>query len=347
MTTTRVPKYWLVKEQLRGLVDAGDPGTALPTERELAEQLATSRTTVRQAIAELVVEGLLVRTQGSGTYVAGAAAGAHPPALLVHRRPRRGAGGEPGARRHGRARDRRDRAPPRGRRRCAGSTASASSTGCRSPTSRPASAGEFPGLAAELDRRGSLYATLRDVYGVELQAVEDTVQTHLADPVTAELLGIETGHPLLLVHRLGEAAGGRPVEWTRSAYRGDRFRFVARTATAARSPASLRITPASLRFRGRRVSVSQTASRGSRDAQRPSQHGNAASRIATRRAENEDSPSRERRLGFVGVSGRGRRASARRRTDGPPSTRCRLRPTSPSRNVTTITAASSSTRRPT
>ena len=70
MTSTRVPKYWLVKEQLRGLVDAGEPGTALPTERELAEQLATSRTTVRQAIAELVVEGLLMRTQGSGTYIA-------------------------------------------------------------------------------------------------------------------------------------------------------------------------------------------------------------------------------------------------------------------------------------
>ena len=88
-------------------------------------------------------------------------------------------------------------------------------------------AGEYPGLAAELERRGSLYATLRDAYGIELEAVEDTVQTQLADPVTAELLGIETGHPLLLVHRLGEAAGGRPVEWTRSAYRGDRFRFIA------------------------------------------------------------------------------------------------------------------------
>ncbi len=91
-------------------------------------------------------------------------------------------------------------------------------------------AGEFPDLAAELDRRGSLYATLREAYGVALQAVEDTVQTHLADPATAELLGVETGHPLLLVHRLGETTGGRPVEWTRSAYRGDRFRFVARTA---------------------------------------------------------------------------------------------------------------------
>ena len=45
-------------------------GTLLPTERELAERFAVSRTTVRQAIAELVVEGRLERTQGSGTYVA-------------------------------------------------------------------------------------------------------------------------------------------------------------------------------------------------------------------------------------------------------------------------------------
>ena len=41
----------------------------MPTERDLAERFAVSRTTVRQAIAELVVEGRLERTQGSGTYV--------------------------------------------------------------------------------------------------------------------------------------------------------------------------------------------------------------------------------------------------------------------------------------
>jgi GntR family transcriptional regulator len=39
------------------------------TERELALRMTTVRTTVRQALSELVVEGRLVRRQGSGTYV--------------------------------------------------------------------------------------------------------------------------------------------------------------------------------------------------------------------------------------------------------------------------------------
>jgi GntR family transcriptional regulator len=228
-TTQRVPKYWLVKEELRSLVDAGDPGTALPTERELAEQLATSRTTVRQAISELVVEGLLVRTQGSGTYIA------EP--RLVHIRQLSSFTDDLGA--------------ARIENRVLGVTVEPATgetarrlgvptvhrvdrvrivDGVPLALESARLAGDFPDLAAELERRGSLYATLREAYGVALQAVEDTVQTHVADPETAELLGVETGHPLLLIHRLGEAEGGRPVEWTRSAYRGDRFRFVAGTA---------------------------------------------------------------------------------------------------------------------
>jgi GntR family transcriptional regulator len=228
-TTQRVPKYWLVKEELRSMVDAGDPGTALPTERELAEQLATSRTTVRQAISELVVEGLLVRTQGSGTYIA------EP--RLVHIRQLSSFTDDLGA--------------ARIENRVLGVTVEPATgetarrlgvptvhrvdrvrivDGVPLALESARLAGDFPDLAAELERRGSLYATLREAYGVALQAVEDTVQTHVADPETAELLGVETGHPLLLIHRLGEAEGGRPVEWTRSAYRGDRFRFVARTA---------------------------------------------------------------------------------------------------------------------
>ena len=236
VVTQRVPKYWLVKEQLRGLVDAGDPGTALPTERELAEQLATSRTTVRQAIAELVVEGLLVRTQGSGTYIA------EP--HLVHIRQLSSFTEDLGAARVENRVLGVTVEPATGETALRlGVTAVSRVDRVRLVDGVPLAhesarlAGEFPGLAAELDRRGSLYATLRDAYGIELQAVEDTVQTQLADPVTAELLGIETGHPLLLVHRLGETTGGSPIEWTRSAYRGDRFRFVARTATAAKTQA--------------------------------------------------------------------------------------------------------------
>ncbi len=226
---TRVPKYWLVKERVRALAADEPPGTALPTERELAQQLDTSRTTVRQAIAELVVEGRLVRTQGSGTFVAEP----HP----VHLRQLSsftedlgrarvdsrllGVGVEDGS------------AAPRlnapvvtrvERLRIVDGVPLAHETARL--------AGEYPGLEAELVARGSLYTTLREAYGVALNAVEDVVQTQLADPDVAALLGVETGHPLLLVHRLGEADGGRPVEWTRSAYRGDRFRFVARASRA-------------------------------------------------------------------------------------------------------------------
>ena len=64
------PKYYAVKRHLLEFIGSLDPGSPVPTERELATQMHTSRTTVRQALTELVVEGRLVRRQGSGTYVA-------------------------------------------------------------------------------------------------------------------------------------------------------------------------------------------------------------------------------------------------------------------------------------
>jgi len=47
------------------------PDDALPAERQIASDLAISRITVRKAIEGLVEEGLLVRRQGSGNFVAG------------------------------------------------------------------------------------------------------------------------------------------------------------------------------------------------------------------------------------------------------------------------------------
>ncbi len=66
----REPKYYTVKRHLLAIIESLEPDSAVPTERVLAAELGTSRTTVRQALLELVAEGRLVRRQGSGTYVA-------------------------------------------------------------------------------------------------------------------------------------------------------------------------------------------------------------------------------------------------------------------------------------
>ncbi|MBO3738702.1 aminotransferase-like domain-containing protein [Actinoplanes flavus] len=71
----RGPLYLLLAARLRELIDDGElpPGTGLPTDRALAAALSAGRTTVVAAYDLLRDEGRLVRRQGSGTWVAGAA----------------------------------------------------------------------------------------------------------------------------------------------------------------------------------------------------------------------------------------------------------------------------------
>src|SRR5271155_2978196 len=65
------PLYLQLQRALREAIDKRliGPDDALPAERDLATELAVSRMTVRKALDGLVSEGLLVRRQGSGTFV--------------------------------------------------------------------------------------------------------------------------------------------------------------------------------------------------------------------------------------------------------------------------------------
>lgn len=67
-----VPLYVQLKHHIRGLIASGElkPGDALPGERELVAKFGLSRTTIRQALGDLVAEGLLYRHHGKGTFVA-------------------------------------------------------------------------------------------------------------------------------------------------------------------------------------------------------------------------------------------------------------------------------------
>ena len=228
----KVPKYYRVKGDILDLIADLAPGSPVPTERELAERFATSRTTVRQAIAELVVDGRLERTQGRGTFVAepklmqvrqltsfsqDLAEEGWRPGSIVLRIDERPASHEAAA-----ALELGDGASVH--------VVERIRTAAGEPIAHETAhlCGDRPGLAEELEARGSLYDTLREAYGVELDVVVDTVETALADPAQAELLGVDTGLPVLLIHRTAWDVEGRPVEWTRSVFRGDRFRFVAR-----------------------------------------------------------------------------------------------------------------------
>jgi GntR family transcriptional regulator len=227
-----LPKYYVLKEQILALIEDAAPGTLIPTERALAEQYATSRTTVRQAIGELVAEGRLDRTQGRGTFVA--------PPKVTHVRQLTSFSDDAASQ---------------------GLTASTSILDISVVPADPVTArrlavdpgtdvqrverirlvngeplahetaflaGALPDLAHNVETRGSLYSALREDYGIRISEVEDTVETKLAGPDEVRLLGVEMGAPMLLVHRLGFNPEGEPVEWTRSVFRGDRFRFVAR-----------------------------------------------------------------------------------------------------------------------
>lgn len=228
--SVKVPKYYQVKSEILTLITGLEPGTPVPTERELAARFATSRTTVRQAIAELVVDGRLVRTQGSGTFVAQpklmrvrpltsfsqdlAAEGWRPGSVVldISEVPADAEASEQLQVEPGSMIMRVERLR----------------TAMDEPIAHEVALlpRVLPDLPQRLAEHGSLYRALHDAYGVTVATAEDTVETALADPVTADLLGVDTGLPLLLVHRLGWDADGHTVEWSESKFRGDRFRFV-------------------------------------------------------------------------------------------------------------------------
>ncbi|MGB3295780.1 MAG: GntR family transcriptional regulator [Phormidesmis sp.] len=66
-----VPLHISISEKLRGQIEAGDylPGEKLPSEHQLMETFDVSRITVRQAVANLVNQGLAQSQQGRGVFV--------------------------------------------------------------------------------------------------------------------------------------------------------------------------------------------------------------------------------------------------------------------------------------
>jgi len=226
----RVPRYYAVKVELLAVIAELGEGAVLPTERELCERFEVSRATVRQAVGELVLEGKLSRRQGSGTYVAG-------PKLV---QPLALAGAAEGPRRHG---VRPGRSVITLERRPAGRALAAdlrvTSDAEVFHVERVLLAGEervglestyllaerFPGLLDAFDPGQPLG-------GAVVHGAEERVETVLATPREALLIGTNPALPMLLTHRVAWGRDGTPFERVRSLYRGDRLCFLTRLGRA-------------------------------------------------------------------------------------------------------------------
>ena len=103
-----------------------------------------------------------------------------------------------------------------------------------------------PGLVDEDFSVHSLYELLEGKCGLEMASGYRTIEAIAAEHSHAELLGVKTGSPLLLLKGVGFLADGRRFEYFVARHRGDRSRFRVRvvretrasSASAASSPTS-------------------------------------------------------------------------------------------------------------
>ncbi len=210
------------------------PNEALPPERELATDLSISRITVRKALDTLVGEGLLVRRQGAGTFVAG----------RVEKQFAKLSSFTEDMASRGRAVRSEWLLRARGE-----VTPEESLTLGLSPGApvlrfhRVRFADDVPmaleysaiagfGLAGPEMVESSLYAALEATGNRPARALQ-RLRAVSFDAEQAALLHVEPGAPGLYIERRGFLEDGRVIEATRSWYRGDAYDFVAELNTRA------------------------------------------------------------------------------------------------------------------
>lgn len=226
------------RHRLLDLISEGTlrPGDKLGTERELAAQLAVSRSTLRQVLAILAESGIIRRVPGraGGTFVAHAKVDRDLAVMVGLPEYLRRQGFVAGTQvlsvnMSGADGDTADNlaVPP-------GSLVIDISR-IRLADGIPISlermqlpAEVVPGLL-DLPLGGSIYDLLDVHYGIRPDSVVEHIEVTEAAPHQATLLGISVRAPLLAVTRTSATSSGIPFEFSRDLFRGDRTRVTFRT----------------------------------------------------------------------------------------------------------------------
>ena len=229
----KLPLWYQVSQSLRASILGRSPRDPLrlPTEEQLAGHYGVSVLTMRQALKELEDEGLISRHRRRGTFIEPDARRGTPVRLLgsVDAIVAQQSGMTTELLEHGTA-----PVPAEIAEYFPGLSEAAAYHRLRSDekTGEPTNHARNwvrPELAARMDLddlvRWPMTKVLRDVVGVRISRITDTVEARLADPETAELLRVPLLSPILHYTGVTYAEDGRVVDVARIRYRGDRFSF--------------------------------------------------------------------------------------------------------------------------
>lgn len=225
-----VKKHVRVRNYLEEQIKHGlKPHERLPAERELAEEFDVNRLTVRRALAELEREGMIYRIQGSGTFVSGS----HIDKSLEFAsfsEDMRARNMRPGS------------SSVRVAVETAGLTAgyalgiSPATPVVRIERVRTADdipmclenaclpADLVPGLESGL-QSDSLYDDLQQRFGIVTSRADQRIHVTVLNEESAAALLVPAFSPAFLVKRTSFDARSRPIEYTESLYRGDRYSY--------------------------------------------------------------------------------------------------------------------------
>ncbi|WP_367318101.1 GntR family transcriptional regulator [Streptomyces sp. HUAS ZL42] len=204
------------------------PGDALPSERQLCIDHGVSRVTVREALGQLVSEGLAVRVHGRGTFVAERAYRSELRLASFHEDMRR-LGLEPGTVVLSISQDIPSPASAEALQMSEGQQAWHVRR-LRLADGAPISVDDAwysASLLPELDSVDftvSIYDTLDTRFGHPVNRAEQTVGAALASAETAALLGIRPGVAVMTFDRVAYS-GELPVEHAYSWFRADRYQL--------------------------------------------------------------------------------------------------------------------------
>ncbi len=238
--SSSAPLWMQFRDTLRARILQGElsVGSKLPTEAEFGEQFGISRIVVREALADLVRNGLIYKIRGQGAFVSarerdedfvstvlGFSDEMERKGLTVRTQVLSQELRLPTAE-EARALDLKDEEMVVALKRLRGVD-----NELRLLVETAVPADLAPGLHRTRLENRSLYDLLRRQYGLRIVRAERWIDAVLPDDHTRELLGISAQEPLLRIESIAYGANGRPVEHYRALHRCQSSRLHVKTTT--------------------------------------------------------------------------------------------------------------------